>query len=435
MKTLCCVALIAFAGPAAALAQEAGVPPKLTLADALRLAEERSPAIAAARALVGVAEADVIGAKQRPNPLVAFTSEGYAFGAGERRPFLDGQEIVLHVDQEIETAGRRRLRVESASSSVEAARAAARDQVRQLQLDVRRAYFQAVLAKADAEAAQASLEEIDKVIAVSRTRYRLGELSGGDVRRLEVERLKFADDVFAAELALKNARSLLLALMHAGRLDAPFEPVELLAPPAARPPEGPGAGQATPRAYDAAALTALALANRPDLAAARRDQERAASDARLQRALGTPNVTASAGYRREFGESGLVVGLSVPLPVFGRNPGGIARAEAERRLAASRVAAAESAVALEVQHAINRLEVSRARVAYLEHEFLKSAKESRDIVLAAYRSGAADLSDYLDAERARREGVRAYNRALFDHRMYLFELDAAVGRPAGDVQP
>jgi len=292
-----------------------------------------------------------------------------------------------------------------------------------------------VLAKADTEAAHASLEEIDKVIALSRTRYRLGELSGGDVRRLEVERLRFADDVFAADLALKNARSLLLTLMHAGRLDAPFEPAEPLAWPATGRPEAAGAVPVTPRGYDVAALTALALANRPDLAAARRDEERAAGGVKLQRALGTPNVTASAGYRREFGENGLVVGVSVPLPVFGRNPGGIARAEAERRLAASRVAAVEAAVALDVQQAINRLEVSRARVAYLEREFLKSARESRDIVLAAYRSGAADLSDYLDAERALREGVRAYNRALFDLRMHLFELDAAVGWPAGEVQP
>jgi cobalt-zinc-cadmium efflux system outer membrane protein len=427
MKILVTVAVTALAGATAALAQDAAVPSRLTLRDALRLAEERSPAVAGARALVGVAEADVVGAKQRPTPLLSFTSEGYAFGAGQSHPFIDAQELVVRFDQEIETAGRRGLRVETAARSVDAARASVAEQVRLLQLDVERAYFQAVLARADADAAKTSLTEMDKVIEVSRTRYRLGELSGGELRRLEVERLKFVDDVFAADLALRNARSLLLTLMNAGRLDVPIEPVEPWAPPGGIGPAG-----AIPLPLDAAALTAQALANRPDLLTARREQERADSEARLQHAIRTPNVTAGAGYRREFGENGLVVALSVPLPIFGRNPGGVARADAERRLAASRIAVAESAVALQVQQALNNVEVSRARVDYLEREFLKSARESRDIVLAAYRGGAADLSDYLDAERALREGQRAYNRALFDHRMHLFELDAAVGRPAGD---
>ena len=54
---------------------------------------------------------------------------------------------------------------------------------------------------------------------------------------------------------------------------------------------------------------------------------------------------------------------------------------------------------------------------------------------AAYRTGAADLTDYLDAERALREGQRIYNRALFDYRMHLFQLDAALARTAGEPHP
>jgi outer membrane protein, heavy metal efflux system len=110
-------------GATAAAAQTTVIPSRLTLDEALRLAQERSPVLAAARALVAVAEADVVGADQRPNPLFAFVSEGYAFGAGRNRPFLADQEIVLRVDQEFETAGRRGLRTEVATRPVEAARA------------------------------------------------------------------------------------------------------------------------------------------------------------------------------------------------------------------------------------------------------------------------------------------------------------------------
>jgi outer membrane protein TolC len=60
---------------------------------------------------------------------------------------------------------------------------------------------------------------------------------------------------------------------------------------------------------------------------------------------------------------------------------------------------------------------------------LTNAQESRDIVLASYRLGVANLIDFLDAQRAFRDTQRIYNRALFDQRVSLFELAAAVGRP------
>ena len=172
---------------------------------------------------------------------------------------------------------------------------------------------------------------MDKVIAVNRTRLEQGEISGGEMRRLQVERLRFMDDVFNAELAARNARGALLALMNAPRLDLEFEPTETLAAPpapaivtAAVPASAIGEQGSTVRvardpvapAQDPAALTRDALAARPDVAAARGDEARADSETRLQHALGTPNITVGGGYKRDFGASGLIVGVTVPLPIF-----------------------------------------------------------------------------------------------------------------------
>ena len=84
-------------------------------------------------------------------------------------------------------------------------------------------------------------------------------------------------------------------------------------------------------------------------------------------------------------------------------------------------------------HALNAVATNRARVDYIEREYLSNAQESRDIVLASYRLGVANLIDFLDAQRAFRDTQRIYNRALFDQRVSLFELAAAVGRP--EAQP
>lgn len=400
--------------------QDLVIPARLSLEDALRLATERNPNLAAARDNVEVAAAGRIDAGLRPNPAFTFESGSYPLFESSRPSFIGNQEMTLRLDQEIELAGRRRLRTQAAEASVSTAEAGFDDQRRRLDFDVRRAYFAVVLAKADVDVSRAALEEIDRVIGLNRARYEQGEISGGELRRVQVERLKFVDDVFTAQLALKNARSALLALVNAPDLGAEFDVTEPLNISAA------GAG-AAPVPLDPASLRTQALASRPDLVAAQRAVQRADTETSLQRALRTPNITLGGGYRRDFGSDGVVFGVTVPLPFSNRNQGGIARAEAERRQAANLATATAISVSLDVQQAINAVDVSRARVQYIEGEYLTPARESRDIVLAAYRLGTADLIDFLDAQRAFRDTARTYNRALYDQRVSLFQLSAATG--------
>ena len=403
--------------------QDLVVPARMTLDEGLRLANERNPNLAVARNTVEVAEAHRIDARLRPNPAVTFESAGYPLFESPRPSFGSNQELTFRFDQEIELAGRRGLRTQAAETGVSAAEAAFQDHKRRLDFEVRRGYFGVVLAKADLEVARAALDEIDKVISLNRARYEQGEISGGEVRRIQVERLKFVDDQFAAELALRNARSALLALFNAPNLSVEFDVVETLNVPGAI---GAGAAVAA-QAIDAIALRTQALTLRPDLLAAQQAVQRADTETRLQRALRTPNITLGGGYRRDFGTDAVVFGVTVPLPLSNRNQGGVARAEAERRQAANLATATATGVLLEVQQAVNVVDVSRARVAYIEREYLTPSRESRDIVLASYRLGTADLIDFLDAQRAFRDTLRTYNRALYEQRLGLFQLAAATG--------
>ena len=403
------------------------VPEQLTLTDAVRIATERHPAVAAARNDVEIAEAGRLTAARRPNPAVTVSSEGYPLFDSPRPSFGNNQEFVARFDQEIEMGGRRGLRTNEGDASLMAAQLRATDRVRQLTLDVRRAYFQVVLAKAEIDVAKGALDEIDRVIELNRARATQGEISGAEVRRLQVERLRFVDDVFAADLALRNARAALLTWMNVPNLSTTFDVVETLplpsgasAAPLAAPP-------------DVEALRQQALAKRPDILAAAQDVARADTETQLQRALRTPNITVGGGYKRDFGTNGVVFGATVPLPIFKGNPGGVARAEAERRRTQNEQAVITLGVALDVQQAVNAFDVARQRVQYIEREYLSNARESRDIVLASYRLGAANLIDFLDAQRAFRDTARTYNRALFDLRVSQFQLAAAVGDAS--IQP
>ncbi|MCC7240872.1 MAG: TolC family protein [Acidobacteria bacterium] len=419
----------AWLGGPGVVAAQTTIPERLSLQEAVTLAVERNPAMVAARAGVDAAEGDRLAASRRPNPALSIDSAGYPTFESVRPGYWGGQEFTVRFDQELETSGRRRLRTVVAEAGRATAQLVVEDRARQVGRDVRIAYLTAVLAEADRTVAQTSLDEIDRVIALNRARLQQGEISGAELRRLQVERLRFVEDVFAGDLALKNARSALLALLSAPRLDQPLELTDGLKAPAGRDTLGAAPVDVTERPR----LLERALDLRPDLLAARREQAQAETSTRLQRALRTPNITVGGGYQNNFGSDGVVVGVTLPLPFFNRNQGGIARADAERRAADARADATAIAVRLDVQRALNAVETNRARVDYIEQEYLTNAQQSRDIVLESYRLGVANLIDFLDAQRAFRDTQRTYNRALFDQRVSLFELAAAVGRP--DVQP
>lgn len=422
MIRVCMSALLLAAAAVPASAQAPMIPARLSLDEALRLARERNPTLAAVRNLVEAAAGDRLQAKLKPNPALTVDSENYPLFDGNRPAFLDNQQLTLRIDQEIELAGRRRLRTQVADAGVAVAEAAAHDQQRRLELEVRRTYLSVVLAKADVDVARTTLDEIDKVITLNRARYEQGEISGVEVRRTQVERLRFVDDVFAAQLALRNAKSALLALLNAPDLAVEFDVAGTLA----SDPPVPGAAITPTVTADRSALREQALTARPDMAAARYEVQRASSETSLQRAIRTPNVTVGGGYQRNFGADAVVFGVTVPLPLRHRNQGAIARAAAEEQRARNLAAAVTAAVSLDVQQAANGVEISQQRVAYIEREYLTPARESRDIVMQSYRLGTADLIDFLDAQRAYRDTLRTYNRALYDRRLSTFELSAAM---------
>ena len=413
-----------------AVAQD--LPPVLSLQDAIQLARGRNPTLAAAANEVEMAEGNRLQASQRLNPAITSTSEGYPlFESAPKPSFWDAQDFTLRADQEIELGDRRKLRTASAATGVDIARSRQLDQRRLVDLAVQRVYLQAVLAKAEREVARAALEDIDRMLAITKARLGQGEIAGGELRRLQVERLRFVDDQFATDLALRNAKAALLAAIGYSDLARDFDVSGALTElPVVFNAFGTGGTSTT---LDRAAIEVQAMAGRPDLLAARTEQQRADTETQLQRALRTANLTVGGGYKRTETSDGVVFGVTVPLPLFNRNPGGIARAEAERRRAGNLATATEIGVRLDVQQAVNAIEVNQARVRYIEQETLVAAREARDAVMAAYQVGEAGLIDYLDAQRAFRDTLRIYNRALYERRLSDFEVAAAIGRPS--VQP
>lgn len=405
---------------AAQQAEDSAIPSRLTLEEAIRLAVARNPSLAAVRNEVDALRGDSVAASRRLNPAVTLEEEDLPLRANPGR-FFGTQEITLRFDYEIERGGRRQLRTQSAQQAVEAQKLTYRDQVRRIELEVKRAFSRIVLAQSNLETSRSILVQAERMIELNRVRLKQGDISALDLNRIEVEKLRFQDDVFQADLMLRNSKNALLALLNAPDLSQDVDvvgtlPVTDQIPEVGLPPRAPRDE-----------LFRIALQTRPDIASVLQQKARADTETRLQRAIRSPNLTVGGGYKRNAVDNSFVVGVTLPLQIFNRNEGGILRADAEQRRSANVETALQKQIQLEVQQAYNAVEINRQRVEYIRTQHLGKAEETSKVTLTSYNLGGATLIDYLDAQRTYRDALRIYNQALFDERISLYELASAIG--------
>lgn len=395
-------------------ATPSSVPRVLDLKTATELMLSGSPILSRERQAIGVARGNLIEAQQRPNPTLDLSSQSYPVFEDHPGSFFNDQELTFLAGQTIETAGKRGKRTLVANKELLTTESTFEDVVRLLKLELKTRYFAVGLAQAQSQLAQELVSQYDEVLRLNEARYKQGEISGLEFARLQTERFRFANDLAAAELQLKNARAALLELLGIDDLAAEFTIAEPLqaAPPTSALEEWQRAAEDT----------------RPDLRAQRQRVERELANMQLQKANAIPDVTPSAGYKRDFGQNTLAVGVNVPLPLFNRNRGGIARSESENRRQNFELSRVRLQVRREVQQAYNAVQTQSQLVQALQSNYVPSAKKVRDIAQQSFRAGAVDLIGFLDAERIYRETLRTYNQALYDQRIAIAGLQAATGK-------
>lgn len=410
----CLFLLIACPIFSVAQGQTAAIPPQLTLEQAMQLLLTQNPLLLRDRQNLAIAHANVQQARQLPNPELELNSESYPLFESSPGSFLNNQELTVRAGQTIETAGKRGKRTLVARQELAATDSDVQNTVRQLRFELKRRFYSVVLAKAQHDLAQEILKQFDEIIRLNEARFKQGELSGLEINRVRAERLRFFTDVLDSDLQLKNAKTALLELLGVQDLSGSFEVIGNFSTsaPQLQLPE----------------LQAEALQARPDLMAERQRLQRNQADVQLQKAEAVPNITPSFGYKRDFGINTAAFGVTVPLPLFSRNQGGIARANAQVEQQRHELDRILLGVRRDVQEAYQALQSRTELLHSLEQDYVPSARKAREIAQESYRLGALDLIALLDAERVYRETVRAYNVTLFDFNAAVFQLEAVVGK-------
>jgi outer membrane protein, heavy metal efflux system len=409
-------AIAALLGPMSVTrAQTTPAPRRLSLDECVARALARHPLLRSAQARLQGAEDYRRFAGARPNPSLTLQTENWR--AWQRPPFSFGgdADVFVYGTLRLETAGKAARRVELAGRQSQAAEAEVEVIRRQLRGEVTRAYWAALQAQTLLEVITENRSDLDQLVQYTAARVREGFVAQGELIRARLEQQTLVNQGAAATQSLERAKLELLRAMGETVFETDFR---LSAPEQTAPP------------LLAAGLEKLreeALAKRPELLALRARVEGERSNLRLQQAQASPDPEVSAGYKRTGGFNTFIAYVTVPLPLFNRNRAEVGRAAAMVTSAEQGLLAEENYVRAETEAAYRAARRLEERLAELRRDFLRQADESRNIVLAAYREGAADLYKLLEAQRARNEARLLYFRTAQEFQAALSDLSLAVG--------
>jgi outer membrane protein, heavy metal efflux system len=390
------------------LNQAAPWPPKTWNLQTLSLAGLYfNPALDIARARVARADAAVVTAGGRPNPTVGISP-------GVPSPYL----FTLDFAVPIETAGKRGYRVQSARNLDQAARLDLADSAWTVLSGVRLALLNYLLASRGLELLRSEEQVRADQVNILEQVLSAGEITRFDVDLARIELSKTAVATRTAEGQTAEAKAALAAAIGipvAGLRDAQFVWPDMDTPPGPEPPFPPE-------------IQREAVLNRLDVRRSLLQYAAAEADLQLEIAKQYPDINIGPGYTYEERNSFFTVGLSSAIPLFNRNQGPIAEAEARRKEAAAAFVQTQAQVIARSERALAVYSAALKEVG--EADSIYQLQETQlQIIRQSIRAGA-DNQLSLDAvqiqlsvlARARLDALGRTQRALGD-------LEDAVQRP------
>src|SRR5215475_11040683 len=375
---------------------------RITMEQAIELALKHNHNLIAAQTNVQQSQAQEITANVRPNPVLFADWEYlpiFSRPQGESiGDYLQGStEGDIGISYLFERGQKRQNRVQAAKDATAVARSQVADNERTLAFQVASLFINVQLAEATMDFADQDLKSFQKTVEIAESQFEFGGLSENDNLKIKLQLVQFKQTLEQAQLARIQALDDL-------RQAVGYESV--------------------PRSYDIAGefgykpfllsldtLETKALDYRPDLRAAVESVTAANSQHALARANGKQDVTLSVNYSHVNGISGSTFYVSVPLPIFDRNQGEIARTQFAMTQAQEQKKGVEGQALTDVRDAWEGLQTNDRVVQVYLSGNLDTSKKSRDISEYAYQRGSSSLLDFLDAERSYRATQVGYLQA------------------------
>jgi len=405
-----------------AVAEEKAAPPEpageLTLPQALALALMKNPGLKGFSYEIRAREAQALQASLLPNPELTLELENFG-GSGEVRGF-GATESTFQLSQFIELSGKRKKRSEVAALGSDVAAREYEEKRLALFTSVVKDFVEVLTAQRRVALEEELLSVSEQFLHSIQKRVEAGKVSPAEVSRARVALSTVQIELEQARQELQSARQRLAA--NWGSTQPQFQKVtgELEKIPALPPPEK---------------LQAL-IANHPGLArwktVLRQQEVRLA----LEKAMRVPDPTLSGGvrYLGEPDDRAFVLGISLPIPLFNRNQGGISEAEYRLRQAEQYQQAFELSLRTRLSEIYHRLSAVSREISTLKSSSLPEAQNAYQTIYQGYLMGKFSFLDLLDAQRTLFRIRSRYLEALRGYHTSVADLERLIGQDLNSVR-
>jgi outer membrane protein, heavy metal efflux system len=386
----------------------------ITLADAVQIFMQQNLQLVAARYDIDTAEAEKLTARLRPNPELSISLSDLPSNLSGS--LINEGTYDYGISRTFELGGKRSKRINFASANADLARGQFEMALWQLTNDMKRKFYTVLLTDSLFRLAKENQKTFEETIQHTSELVRLGEISGLDLKRLEVEKLKFDTDVANAERDYEVAvRDLRVTLGG----DYRTMDVDVI-----------GSLEYQSYEFSLVDLRDKSLAARPDLKAAKLSERAADASIRLQDAQRIPDLNLGAGFEQvPSGTNSFTFGVGIALPVSDRNQGERAKALIEKQKAQNQQQLITNQVLSDVDKALVAFDMQKRRVELYRTGVLNKVNDIQNLTEVALKAGESSTLDLLDAIRTRRETLANYYQTLFDYEMSLLDLELATATP------
>ncbi|MDR2331958.1 MAG: TolC family protein [Burkholderiaceae bacterium] len=385
-------------GISATAATPASLP--ISLPVAWQKAVAANPGLQAARFGAAAAEGVVMQAKARPNPELAYSQED------TRRTT---RSSTLQVNQLIELGGKREARMRLAQSEASGAQLEASHALVTLRFEVHNRFSELQMAEERLRYAEQIHELATRTLDSAEKRVAAGKVPPLEASRASVAKANAALEQSQARSAVVTARQQLASLWNGSAAEVGAtvtDEDEATAPPDMETME-------------------RQLEQSPALLQAGNALDQARASSELERARRIQDPTVSLGVKRaeEVGRNQVVLGVSIPLPLFDSNAGN--QLQALRKADQAEQLLQERRLQLRAQlfTARQTLVNSRQQATLLGSDVLPLAQSAYDIALRGFSLGKFNFLDVLDAQRS-----------LFDARRQWIEQRMAARRAQAEIE-
>ena len=396
----------------------------LTLQEALALIDSANPAFKAKQAQLASAE----GAQTDANALLSSNPQ-LSVDQVRRSVPIAGQssenrrEWSAGLSQTLEIAGQRGHRRDAAAAALSALRAEIEDTRRIARTTVSER-FHKVLALQQRVALEVEAAKLfDDTAAAIQKRRAAGEDTKLDANIAAVEAERARNQLAVAQELLLDARTALATALQL---------------PAASLPQAVGELSLPQRGLTLSDLMASVDAQ-PKLRALRDRESSAGAKLKLEQASVYPDVTVGLSVGREgpndVRERLTTLSVSVPLPLFKHNAGGIGQARSELgQVQVEREAATRDARAT-VSSLWLKLNSLESRVKRLQGSMLPALVDNQQLAVKSQRAGQIGLLELIVVSRQALDARRELNDAFSDYHATRHALEAAAGFPTDGTHP